>query len=172
MTTATVITDASFCHMSNVGAWAAVVSSGLFGPKKRLMKSGVFPQRVRDSSDAEFMAAVNGVAVAISCGATDILLQSDLITVVEDVHIRKHWAWKAVDLSEIKIRAKHVKGHTKKRGAKYLANDWCDRESRKLMRAERKKRAVKKRKMKGGKCVAAVWTLRAKYASREVYHEL
>lgn len=146
MTRATVITDASFCATTGAGGWAAWVRlDTIKGPVKQ---SGCFHERQTSSTFAEVYAALNGIWIARALGATEILLQSDCMTVK---HLRdgrckspglvKAWteALGREDMAGIKVSVRHVKGHNyhRTKDARTFVNDWCDRKAKEHMVMQR-----------------------------------
>lgn len=95
-----------------------------------------------DVNHAEMMAALNGVWLAVNVGGADaVLLQTDSLATIEaaDGRHKKYRKWwreqlAANGLAHIRIRAKHVKGHTRCPAARSWANRWCDKEAVRLMR--------------------------------------
>lgn len=135
----TVITDASFCPDTFVGGWAAWIAmpNGI-----KLKRYGALKENPLNSTDAEFKAAINGIVLAVRQGATNILLQSDCINVVkaineQEVKLSATLAENSVDVSRIKLIARHVKGHTVLTGARYFVNRWCDKMAKLSMREKR-----------------------------------
>lgn len=75
---ATIMADASFCSRSRVGGWAVwMIADGL----PSAIFSGPFKTAPRGSAEAETMAIVNGMHVAVREGyverGSEVLLQSD-----------------------------------------------------------------------------------------------
>jgi ribonuclease HI len=147
---ATVIADASFCNLTkrNLAGWAAWVR--IDGHPHPIKKSGpILRVEVLNSTHAEVYAIVNGLAMAVHRGATDVLLQTDCLNVVQAINGEAQAGPKLtafvlltlakVDLEGVQIRAKHVRGHTGKLDARSYVNDWCDKKAKKHMRTLRKK---------------------------------
>ena len=139
---ATVITDASYCHATGVAGWAAWVKSSTFCK----MKHGVLIP-CANSAEAELYAAMNGIWFPVNAGATSILLQSDNMQVVNALNdeggkwMNSLWRRiKAEHFRDIKVRAKHVKGHTNVQDARSFVNRWCDSKAKEHMLIERKKK--------------------------------
>lgn len=130
---ATVITDASFCDKTKKAGWACWIRiDGIDHPIKRY---GSFKEKVRKSTDAEQMAAVNGIFIAMKHGANAFLLQSDCMMVVHLIDgttksrdVIDAWNRKIARAGVLgmPIRAKHVRGHTRTRDARSYVNRWCD----------------------------------------------
>jgi ribonuclease HI len=134
MTTwATVITDASYSDRDNKAGWAAWIN--IDGMSYPIKKYGSFSSEVNTSTDAEIKAALNGMWIARKYGADAILLQTDCMAVIHLVtgftkkpKLVSDWNCKieAAGLLGVKIRAKHVKGHTNTKNARSHVNRWCD----------------------------------------------
>jgi ribonuclease HI len=130
---ATVITDASYCHKTNRGGWAAWIR--IDGRSEPIKKYGSFKRNLPNSTDAEKKAALNGMVIAKAYGADAILLQTDCLSVVHliDGTTKKR---KLIDewtrylascgLLAMTIKGRHVKGHTKKTEPRFFVNRWCD----------------------------------------------
>jgi len=150
---ATVITDASYCMESRAGGWAAWINVNYpNGDHVRLKHHGTFKFRAANSEHAEQMAAMNGIWVAYAKGATDILLQTDCLNLVNT-----HGSGRAKGLEDYRMAAtlhwphakvlwKHVKAHNLKNvnDRRTWVNDWCDKMAKRHMRAQRDGRAVDK----------------------------
>lgn len=133
---ATVITDASWCPDTKVGGWAAWISPDIGA---RVQKSGIFKQKVQNSSEAEIQAAINGCMIAYAMGARTILLQSDCLAISSAMEKRPMWKKRqALHFPDAKIRYRHVKGHTSNSNSRSYVNRWCDAEARAHMRVARK----------------------------------
>lgn len=135
---ATVITDASFCPETNAAGWAAWVS-----PDRgdRIKRFGKFKRKPKDSGQAELWAALNGVALAAGAGATDVLLQTDCMQVVNLLRDNKDKIYQSLAIAGITVRPRvvvfHVKGHTRFGAAKFWVNRWCDTQAGIIMRRQR-----------------------------------
>ncbi|MEM7211762.1 MAG: reverse transcriptase-like protein, partial [Pseudomonadota bacterium] len=136
----------SFCYQTNAAGWAAWIR--IDGLGKPIKKSGEL-DGCDSAEDAEMRAALNGLFLARSKGATDILLQSDCMAVVGVIagkkskwrKARKRWGplkSKAFPTGfGVDVDARHVKGHTKTADARSFVNRWCDREAKSHMRKMR-----------------------------------
>lgn len=151
----TVITDASWCPEIKCAGWAVwVVCDG-----QRLQNSGAVMPQVASSGDAEFIALVHGLDLALQSfrpqKRTKVLVQSDSIDALRYFENRckqqKEFAPTArwwVRQAEIRLAAllastpermlyetRHVKGHSNsKQGARFYVNNWADEEAKKQMR--------------------------------------
>lgn len=137
---ATVITDASFCHTSKAGGWAAWIAYD-GGPKGQ--HSGMFRSRPPNSGTAELQAALNGIWLAYQNGARDILVQTDCTSIVHAVqgvggYANDYAVAKREHFPQAKVRAKHVKGHSDTQDARSWCNRWCDTQAKHWMREQRK----------------------------------
>ena len=131
---ATIITDASFCHKTGNAGWAAWIRiDGIDGPIRRY---GSFKEKIKTSTEAEKLAAANGLFIAQKMGATGFLIQTDCMAVVHLVkgftkkkHLNDDWAKIMLTCGVLgkPIYAKHVKGHSKTKDARSYANRWCDK---------------------------------------------
>lgn len=147
MVRATVICDASWCPNTRSGGWACWVNINYDdGGHSRVTRSGIFRHRARSSNHAEQMACLNGIFLAYSYGARDILVQTDCLNLVtsqgstthpksmreyEDAH-NKYW-------SDANITWRHVKGHNlgTVQDRRTWVNDWCDKNAKRMMRKQR-----------------------------------
>lgn len=144
MTRATVITDASHCNMIHRAAWAAWVRvDGVPDPIKH---AGMFKEPVVKSWEAEMLAAINGLWLAHRAGATDVLVQTDCMSVVDMLnrktsrsHLKRKFreALKLAGVAHVKRSARHVRGHTTVEDARSHINRWCDEQARELLRLHR-----------------------------------
>lgn len=154
----TVITDASWCPETKCAGWAAwVVCDG-----QRLQNSGGVMPQVASSGDAEFIALVHGLNLALQSfrpqKRTKILLQSDSLDALRHFEnrikqqstlapIAQWWVRQAQirldQLSDSTVErmlyeTRHVKGHSNsKQGARFYVNNWADEEAKKQMRRVR-----------------------------------
>lgn len=143
MTNATVIVDASHCHQTGYAGWAAWIR--LDTVDYPIKKSGTLKKRVRNSTEAEMYGALNAIVLAHSKGATDILVQCDndevcrLANRASNSIYASDWAKHIAEYApSVKIRGKHVKGHTSRTEPRFWVNNWCDKEAKKHMRAARR----------------------------------
>lgn len=139
---ATVITDASFCHQTKSGGWAAWVAYDI-GPKGQ--HSGMFRSRPENSGIAELQAALNGIWLAYQNGARDILIQTDCMSIVHAVngtgaYAKLYRLAKTGHFPQAKVRAKHVQGHTQVADARSWCNRWVDARAKYWMRRQREER--------------------------------
>lgn len=135
--TGTVISDASLCHETKAGGWAVWirVDGGI-----RIQQSGAFKRRPAHATEAELWAALNGITIAHKAGATDVLLQTDSLNVVQMVQRHKqsfNGHLRRLGIM-VRVKAKHVRGHTNVQDARSHCNRWCDHEARRHMKQQRK----------------------------------
>lgn len=155
----TLITDASFCPTEGFGTWAAWWK--IDGVMNR--RSGVIATPTLSSTEAELFAMVNGLHLAVKTlaelgGDAYLVAQTDCQAVID-------WLLKPVGALPIDARAraiqlgrklvkdeftgvrwKHVKGHTASSAPRSVVQDWCDREAKRLLIAERERRVTKRNK--------------------------
>ena len=137
---ATVITDASFCHETKAGGWAAWIAYD-GGTKEK--QSGNFRSRPPNSGVAELQAALIGIWFAYKNGAREILIQTDCMSVVHAVQQRsgpyasKYREAQLEHFKDAKVRCKHVKGHSSTQDARSWCNRWCDEAAKIQMRKQR-----------------------------------
>lgn len=146
----TVLTDASFDHSNGAGGWAAWVRlDDLPLPVKG---HGTFKTPPVNSTEAEVMAALNGLWLASARGGRDLLIRSDCMAVqdlvkgkVKAEYLNQIWAnalnspW-AVG---VRIRSQHVKAHGDHNRSKAAwVNNWADVHARKGLHASRKGRKL------------------------------
>lgn len=134
---ATVITDASYDHNTKAGAWAAWVTVS-DGKPTRIKRAKVFNNLAKSPYQAELWATLNGIHLACRAGATDVLVQTDCLAVVDGHNNGKYEKQPARMGITCKITAKHVRGHTKVQDKRSWCNRWCDKEAGILMRQQRK----------------------------------
>lgn len=145
MTRATVITDASFCPRSRAAGWAAWIRiDGSSAPIKRY---GEFKVPVANPTEAEMLAAVNGLWIAAQHGVTEALVQTDCLTVVHmltgQTRNRKlkdafSQALAKAGVLGLSFSGRHVRGHTDKQDARSYVNRWCDEHAKVGMRKQRR----------------------------------
>lgn len=140
---ATVITDASFNNKDMSSGWAAWVRvDDLDHPIKHY--SSFSKLKPKTSTEAEKMAAINGVWIANKYGADAVLIQSDCMAVIHMLNgttrkrkLISQWnCWiEAAGVSDIRMIAKHVKGHTRTKDARSHVNRWCDKMANKARKS-------------------------------------
>lgn len=147
MIKATVICDASYCHTTYTGGWATWIRVDTI--PEAIKHSGTFAKQPANSTEAEIMAALNGIWIAKQCGATSVLVQSDCTAVIHLItgamkseRLKTLWAEALTkhDLKDLALRAMHVKGHTDNPNARSWCNRWCDEKAKDAMRLARKTR--------------------------------
>lgn len=135
----TITTDASYYNQHKVGAYAFWIST----PVGKYRKSGVFKERVIDSTDAEFKCILNALHYATTKFNTliKIIVNTDSMSVVDIVNKNKFYKKKRNILlktyNDLKIKLnceiefRHVKGHAPSVGKRNWVNNWCDKEAKK-----------------------------------------
>ena len=146
----TLFTDASYCHRSRVGAYAAWAKTD----GRTVCHSGVVKQPVASSSLAEAMALVNGIHLVLAAmrppAASRIIAQTDCLTAIEALNgaikrpqaVRQYEpivaAYRAkVAAAGVTVEFRHVSAHKGTVTPRNAVNTWCDNECRRLMRAAR-----------------------------------
>jgi ribonuclease HI len=141
---ATVITDASFCAETKASGWAAWIR--IDGHPAPIKAYGSFKAPVDSATDAELLAALNGLWLAHRHGATSALLQTDCLAVVEacshprrQKKVREKWlaGLEHCALGGFPVAARHVRGHTRTQDARSYVNRWCDKHAKRSMREAR-----------------------------------
>lgn len=145
----TIIADASHCHETGVGGFAFWVACR----RGKRGSDGAFKVRPNSSTTAEAMALCNALHFAIRTGLVlegdVVLLQSDCeqaLRLFEGVRPPKNEHERKVKDLFLKLLAgkvttefRHVRGHSKEEGSRYVVNNICDRKARAHMRKARKK---------------------------------
>lgn len=166
--------DASLCHIKRVGGWAAWLKSD----RGATRTGGHFRTTINDTTIAEAMAVVNGMAAGISigliCHHDTLLIQTDNNGVMgvlngtaqrritAAVRRRRGISWSQlrrdaryhnaeielvaqkfqqfVELYQIRVLWRHVKGHQKSHDKRSAVNNFCDETARFHMKQARKKK--------------------------------
>ncbi len=128
----TVVTDASWCPETKVSAYAILIHRDEGEP---VLKSGLFQHQFQNSQFAEEWAISFGIAEARRLGFNEIIVRSDCLVAVNK--FKKKTAG-----NSIKVTYKHVKAHGMGIDIYSSMNRWCDRESRRIMRAARNEDTV------------------------------
>lgn len=129
-----------------MGGWAAWVRvDGLATPIKG---HGVIKTSdLRNSTEAELYAALNGIWLAAKHGGLDILLRTDCMAVIHltkglsnSDRLNQIWnnALNEHNLRGLVIETAHVKGHGPILDKASWVNDWCDQKSKLAMRKARR----------------------------------
>lgn len=145
---ATIIADASYCSRTKAAGYAYWISADR-GKHRGRGAPRIPPQ---DATVAELMAVVVGIVKATNlqlvCRGETVLIQTDCTSVVglingnrkaregqeEEVfnfyrsHIKQY---------ELHVSARHVKGHTVRKEARFYVNRYCDSQAKKQMRLQR-----------------------------------
>ena len=144
----TIIADASYCPetgKAGYGFWIACQRGKLGG-------DGVFHSNVENNIAAEMMAINNALHVGCKRGLVRegdcVLLQTDCQPAIDAFNFRRvNITQQEQSLSEwfkcfciakgLKVRLKHVKGHSTSNDARFVVNNICDRKARENMRKAR-----------------------------------
>lgn len=144
----TVFSDASYDHRLQLAGWGAWAKS----ERRRAYDGGRMRGTILNSSEAEVLAAVNAIAMAISRGVIGkgdrIILEADCLRVqyafASEVRLTsneklamQHWAHQKTML-ELSLIYRHVPGHTQGNEPRLWVNNLCDRLARDGLRQARK----------------------------------
>lgn len=145
----TLFTDAGHCVQTRISVYAIWAKcSG-----RTIRHSGVLETAVATSGEAEFRALANGIFVAIRllqpAAGSKIIAQTDAQEVIgiwngggRNKTRTRHQAVtdyvrNLLASSGVALDLRHVAGHRGNRDPRSAVNNWCDRECRRLLRAER-----------------------------------
>ena len=147
----TIMTDASVCPTgaAGYGFWIVSARGGTPG-------GGSFKSNIKDGYEGEFKAAVNALSYGVNNSliqANDaVLVQLDNKGVVdilkgkakprEDLEVAHSMLKKILNAHKLKLRARHVKGHTKVNDQRSKANRMCDMRARLAMKEARQRANV------------------------------
>lgn len=144
----TLMTDASHCHQTNAagfGFWCVSNRGKLMGGKPLAGK-------VKDSYEAEAKGVANSLVIAFRSGIIQqgdkVIIQLDNISVVSginkshkkprnDVKIVLRFIFDFCIENNISIEARHVKGHSKNKDNRSMANKHCDKRAKEQMKISR-----------------------------------
>lgn len=144
---ATIVADASFCPDTRVGGYGFWVATS----RGKLGDDGVLKAPINNIS-AEMMALLNAVHFAMQKGLVrqgeGILLQTDCQAAIDAFTNKRTnitdqelelvaWFTAFILDNNLRIRFKHVKGHTNKVQARFRSNNACDRRAKRQMRKAR-----------------------------------
>lgn len=145
-----VFSDGSFCRHKLVGGWGAFIKSN----RGSLFRGGPLRGRVNTSLEAEVLAAVNAIHLAVS---TEIAVEGDLILLQSDCTdaldiltlvgrsgtARCRYAKKLTNRLLMKkgiaLNVRHVKGHQRSLEPRFKVNNICDEMAKEGMNEMRKK---------------------------------
>lgn len=144
------MTDASVCPTgaAGYGFWIVSARGGTPG-------GGVFKSPIKDGYEGEFKAVVNalsyGVTNKLILPKDDVLIQLDNKGVVDiikgkvnprdDLDVAYAMLKKIISTHNIKLKARHVKGHTTLNDQRSKANRMCDMRARLAMKEARRANA-------------------------------
>ena len=137
MKLATIVSDASFCHNTKAGGWAAwVVCENI-----RYQKSDIFKTKCNTSSEAEVLAAINGIWLATKHfkNVERFHVVSDCQHVINLIENQEGNEWKEIKkiVGKAVVTAKWVKSHDNNNSARSWVNRWCDKHAKKKMREQK-----------------------------------
>lgn len=125
--------DASFYPMTRAAGWGAWVKSD----RGQLQDGGTFRQALQNAGEAELCAVVNGLWLAlrrgVACPGDVVLVQSDCMR-VRDLILEttgpnsdvERAALERLDRFGMRLRARHVPGHTSGHKPRLWVNNRCD----------------------------------------------
>lgn len=144
----TIIADASFCPETKIGGYAFWIAC----QRGKRGGRGVFKDFCNDNTVAEMRAVANGLHEGLKANLIQegdkILLQTDCLGAIMAFEKTRHSLSKqelqivtyieklAFDFS-LKLRYKHVKGHSNNLGARFVSNNTCDAQAKSAMRQAR-----------------------------------
>ena len=148
----TAFSDASFCDRTKAAAWAGWVKSD----RGRVYRGGVIRTGVLNSSEAEFCALANTLALAEKGGLVEpgdrMIAQTDNHRVqsvlsgaanfrlTQCEHEVVEWVQNFVTRLSLRLDVRHVKGHRGSVTPRNAVNTVCDAIAKKHMRQERARR--------------------------------
>jgi ribonuclease HI len=148
----TAFSDASFCHRTNAAAWAGWVKSD----RGRVYRGGVIRVNILNSSEAEFCALANTLALAekrrlLQIGdrmiaQTDSLRVQSVLSGTASLRLSQrerqvvNWVRDLVARMSLRLDVRHVKGHLGSVTPRNAVNTVCDTIARQHMRQERARR--------------------------------
>lgn len=144
----TLMTDASLCLKTGAagfGYWCA-------SDRGKRAGGNIIKGVVKDSYEAEFKGVANSLQASINAGliskGDEVLIQVDNEGVLfciggkckprADIAVVLNHILNTAKIYELKLRCRHVKGHTKLTDNRSLANDHCDSRAKYAMRQARK----------------------------------
>ena len=142
------MTDASVCPTgaAGYGFWIVSARGGTPG-------GGAFKSHIKDGYEGEFKAVVNAISYGVSNNLIqandDVLIQLDNKGVVdilkgkakprEDLEVAYSMLKKMLINHNLKLKARHVKGHTRVNDQRSKANRMCDMRARLSMKEARRR---------------------------------
>ena len=145
------MTDASVCPTGAAGYGFWIVSARGGTPGGEAFKS-----YIKDGYEGEFKAVVNALSYGVTNNLIqandDVLVQLDNKGVVdilkgklkprEDLDVAYAMLKKILSTNKIKLKARHVKGHTKVNDQRSKANRMCDMRARLAMKEARRANSI------------------------------
>lgn len=151
----TIIADASFCpdlKVAGYGFWA-------ISNRGKLRGGGAIKTDVLTNVTAECFAVCNALHEAILAGVViegdTVLLQTDCVGAIDALNHKRNtlneqersaliYKDKIAQSFKLKIRFKHVKGHSKNQAARFKSNNICDFHAKQGLRiARQNKRSLR-----------------------------
>lgn len=144
----TIIADASFCPDLKVAGFGYWIASD----RGKTGGGGALKGTIANNVVAEMMAVCNGLHQAIFKGLVlagdEVLLQSDcrpaldaFARVRSKLSEAEHRVVMALDKlissGNLDVTYRHVKGHSKDKASRYVANECCDKRAKKHLRKAR-----------------------------------
>lgn len=149
----TMICDASYCPKYKVAGYGFWIASqrGKFGG------AGHMTQEIENNNTAEMMAICNtiweGIKKGIIFKGDTLLIQSDCLSAMDKMKgiqktntdqessVLKYYE-KTVSRNELNVKFRHVRGHTTRVEARFVANRMCDKRAKSAMRTARRSKIV------------------------------
>lgn len=151
----TIIADASYCPETGKAGYGFWIASS----RGKRGGDGVLRGPVANNNAAEMMAILNAFHVGLNTGLVrhgdSILMQTDCQGAIDAFEgIRKalgeqeqelfDWYCKFCRVHNLRVRTKHVKGHSHLNDSRFIVNKICDRKARKQMRKARNSYRIQK----------------------------
>ncbi len=144
----TVMVDGSFCPNTRAAAYGYWIVSD----RGRISGSGVFKAPIATPIETEMASVANGIAVGLQQRiihpGDDILIQIDCIAAIErlnrvrftNTEMQETIVEGFVSLirrAQLSYKFRHVRGHSRRIGSRFHANNSCDTLARDAMRKRR-----------------------------------
>jgi len=129
----TLFTDAGYCHNTLAGSWAAWAKCD----DNTMRKAGALKGSLRDSTEAEIQAILNGVFCLKKFfqppAKSFVILQTDSQHAIlhlsqrQRSQIFEHYRLKFVEaMQDLRWEFRHVQGHQGTKTPRHAVNTWCD----------------------------------------------
>lgn len=143
----TIIADASHCPETKVAGYGFWIASG----RGKFGGGGAMRSKVDNSTIAEMQAVVNSLWIALDKGfaqeGDEILIQTDCLAAIQAFGSQRYLSADEqkvtralrglADNFKLKLKLKHVKGHTTRAEARFVTNNCCDKRAKAAMRKAR-----------------------------------